>query len=241
MTTTHQDTTLAAGPRLFPSTQQSLVARLCSPGHAPASQDRDLLCQHYWRPVYGYLRIGTGRSNEDCKDLTQEFFLWLLDSGTLAKYNPSRGRFRSWIKLILGSFAGHQAVAARRIKRGGGVHFRPLPEDDVSLPDPKGTSPDSAFDGEWRTQLLRRAIERVRDRFQKTGREDQFRVFEEHELRRTNRTPETPSGTDPSRASVHKSLHLVRTAIREEMRCELELTTSSPAELEEEWNDLLRG
>ena len=39
----------------------------------------------YWKPVYKYLRIRWQRSDEDAKDLTQEFFTRLIEKDFLGK------------------------------------------------------------------------------------------------------------------------------------------------------------
>ena len=76
----------------FPSTRWSLV--LAVGGSHSADSDRALasLCQAYWYPVYAYIR--RRRSSEDAQDLTQEFFVQVLERDLFVKADATRGRFR---------------------------------------------------------------------------------------------------------------------------------------------------
>ena len=46
------------------------------------------VCSKYWKPVYAYVRAAWAKSNEDAKDLTQAFFLWLLEERVLEQFDP---------------------------------------------------------------------------------------------------------------------------------------------------------
>jgi len=55
----------------------------------------DALVARYWRPVYTYLRLRGGFPREDAEDVTQSFFLRVLEKGSLADFDPTIARFRS--------------------------------------------------------------------------------------------------------------------------------------------------
>ena len=67
-----------------------------------------------------------GHTPEEAQDLTQGFFLHLLEHKTFGRADPLKGKFRSF-------FSGHSKTifrprrgVARCLKRGGGVEFVPL-------------------------------------------------------------------------------------------------------------------
>ena len=76
------------------------------------------LCQTYWYPLYAYVRR-RGHSPEDAQDLTQEFFAQLLERKSLAKADPNRGRFRSFLLATMNHFLTN-AWKRRGQKRGSG-------------------------------------------------------------------------------------------------------------------------
>ena len=94
----------------------------------PNTQDRDsgfeMICRRYWKPVYQFIRIEGKKSNEESKDLTQGFFLLLAEKNYLSKYAPERGSLRTYLKLLVRGFLGHEEESQNALKRGGGVtHF----------------------------------------------------------------------------------------------------------------------
>ena len=87
------------------------------------------LCRTYWYPLYMFARR-RGHSPDDAQDLTQGFFLDLLEQRSLAGVDLLKGKFRSF---LLASFQNHlsdQFDRAHRLKRGGGKEFIEL---DLSL------------------------------------------------------------------------------------------------------------
>src|SRR5246127_4489932 len=80
------------------------------------------LCRNYWYPLYMFARR-RGHSPDDAQDLTQGFFLHLLEQRSLAGVDRLKGKFRSF---LLASFQNHLSDAgdhARRLKRGGAKDF----------------------------------------------------------------------------------------------------------------------
>src|SRR6058998_3691806 len=61
-----------------------------------ASAALEQLCQTYWYPLYAYVRR-RGYPPHDAQDLTQGFFARLLEHQSLAKADPNKGRFRSFL------------------------------------------------------------------------------------------------------------------------------------------------
>ena len=229
------DTTLGGSANAFPPTTPDLVDRLQSRAGLEA------LCRDYWRPVYAYIRIAQARSNEDAKDLTQSFFVWLLEGDALGKYAVEKGGFRPYLKVLLRRFLAHADEARAALKRGGGTRtfsFDALPEGL----DPAATSdPDAIFEQAWRNEVVQRAIEEVRRR--RTAQDDAVavRVYESYVL-----APEPPTYAELARtmglteADVKACLVRIRRDVQEEIRRQLARTTADDEALAAEWHVLFR-
>src|ERR1700758_243841 len=68
------------------------------------------LCRLYWYPLYVFARRRR-HSPDDAQDLTQGFFLHLLEQRALARVDRLKGKFRSF---LLASFQNHLSVMNRR-------------------------------------------------------------------------------------------------------------------------------
>ncbi len=236
------DTSMGREDAAFPNTTWNLLATIADPADPQYARGMETLCTRYWRPVYSYLRHVRAKSNEDAKDLTQAFFLWLLEGETLSKYARERGSFRRYLKVVLGGFLSHQEEAQRRLKRGGGVRVLSL---DVAMLSndtlPSDATPDQAFDHAWTAELIQVAVDRTRRRLLSSGREQHFAIYERYEMTPADRRPtylEIASEFGLNETDVGNRLYTVREMIRKEIREELGAITANPDELEDEWNTL---
>jgi len=55
------------------------------------------------------------------QDLTQRFFVELLERELLEKFDPKKSRLRTYLRLCVDSFVTNEDKAGRRQKRGGTV------------------------------------------------------------------------------------------------------------------------
>ncbi len=99
-----------------------LSAQSQAPGSQAALAE---LCRIYWYPIYSFVRR-RGFSPEDAQDLTQGFFLHLLDHKALSRVSPVKGKFRSFLLASLQNYLSDEADRARCLKRGGKLEFVPL-------------------------------------------------------------------------------------------------------------------
>lgn len=233
---------MGGGAADFPKTSWSLVARAADPSDAAARQSGlEELCRDYWRPIYRHFRAAWARPNEEAKDLTQAFFLWLLEGDALRRYAPEKGSFRSFLKALLRHFVQNHDQAMARLKRGGGARPLPLdPEVTGDLADPRSDDPRDAFDAEWRRTVFARALDRVRARFAREP--AKLLVYEAYDLAPAAERPTYPALAERfglAESDVRNYLFAVRQALRSEVRAELARIASDPAELEEEWNAFL--
>ena len=223
---------------LFPDTSWSLVSRLCATGQERYREGLDDLCRRYWKPAYAYVRAAWAKSTEEARDLTQAFFLWLIEDEALRSYVPERGGFRPFLKTLLRRFVGHQAVALERLKRGGGRTIVPL--DGLEPPASREADPEKAFERAWLAEVVDESIRRVRTRREEKGDALAFRLYDAADL-----APEGASYKDLAarhglrESDVRDRLYAVREEIRGEVRRELARLTSDDQDLEKEWRGIL--
>ncbi len=236
-----------AGPREFPLTSWGLIAGVHASKTITRHQALESLCQRYWKPVYHFVRRAWSKSREDAKDLTQAFFLRILDGDALQRFQPERGGFRHYLKMLLRGFAADQQDALKALKRGGGVRTVALegrtPLEDL-VPDARAQQPEEFFDWAWKKEILENAIERTREWFASVNRTRQFRAFEEYDLVNPDQRPtyaEVAARLGASESDVRNHLFAVRERLRTEIRAELSQTVSDPKQLEEEWNALFES
>jgi RNA polymerase sigma-70 factor (ECF subfamily) len=165
-----------AGGGAFPDTRLSAVQGAASEDTRERRAGWDRVVRSYWKPVYKYIRIRWRMSNEDAKDLTQEFFARAIERGYFARYDPARARFSTFVRTCLDRFLANEAQAAARLKRGGGM--RRVEQFDEP-------AADDYFHREWERAVFREAIEAVRQKIDPR----RFAVFEQYDLAESGDRP----------------------------------------------------
>jgi DNA-directed RNA polymerase specialized sigma24 family protein len=166
-----------ASRQWFVTTHWSVVL---TAGHSDTTRAQaalEQLCRNYWHPLYAYVRCA-GYSREEAEDLTQEFFARLLAQNSVARADPARGRFRSFLLASLKHFLVNEWEKANAQKRGGRVQLIPLEFDTAETrcvqPIAPGDSPDRAYDRQWALALLEVVLGGLRREYREAGREDLF-------------------------------------------------------------------
>ena len=105
--------------RQFVTTRWSLVVSAGKVSSDESSRALESLCEIYWYPLYAYARrrVSTG---DEAQDLTQAFFVELLEKDFVGSAIPDRGRFRSFLLTAFKHFLSKQWKKAKAQKRGGG-------------------------------------------------------------------------------------------------------------------------
>jgi RNA polymerase sigma-70 factor (ECF subfamily) len=138
------------------------------------------LARRYWKPIYAYIKARWHKSNDDAKDLTQQFFLWMLDTEFLSKVREGRGRFRNFVKTAVERFVMGEHDAQRALKRGGDrAHVSLDFIQHVGVEPPAGTTPEQVLDDQWRRAAIDEALGRLRAYYAAEGKEIQYRIFED--------------------------------------------------------------
>ncbi|MBI2931022.1 MAG: sigma-70 family RNA polymerase sigma factor [Planctomycetes bacterium] len=228
------ETSLGGNRRDFPATTWGMVAGVRDDASPRRREALENLCLRYWKPVYHAIRAAWSKDNEAAKDLTQAFFLSLLEGDALRRYAPERGSFRAYLKGILRNFAADRHDLERALKRGGGtktLSLEGLPKDPGSIP------PDALFERAWKKEVFERALDAARRWFSCRGREIQFRVLEAIDLAANRPTyAQVAERLSLTEAVVRNYLFLARERVRTEVRAELSDLVTDPQTLEEEWN-----
>jgi len=132
------------------------------------------LCSDYYEPVAAFLRCQL-RDAEAARELAHDFFAHLLAGGAIARAEPGRGRFRSYLLGAVKHFLLHYREARRRLKRGGGAENVSLDQPEAgSVPDAGVLTPDAAFDQQWALTVVTHALEALRRECAAEGRADFF-------------------------------------------------------------------
>lgn len=176
------DTSLGGESGKFPSTIWHAIDTL-KKDPADPGEIRAQIVQRYWKPVYACIRVGWNLPNEDAKDLTQEFFVFLLEGDALRMADPTRGRFRTYLKTVLRNFLAGEHRKNTRVKRGGGtrrISLDAAPED-LDVPRAEG-GPEEVFDREWARTLVEECLADTQKSFSESGRENHWRILEAHDL-----------------------------------------------------------
>jgi RNA polymerase sigma-70 factor (ECF subfamily) len=119
------------------------------------------LCRLYWYPLYAFVRQ-RGHNPEDAQDLTQGFFLHLLDHKALTQVDPLKGKFRSFLLASIQNYLSKEADRAHCLKRGGKTEFVHLDaknaEDRYLLEPTDYLTAEKVFDARWALTLLDEAM-----------------------------------------------------------------------------------
>ena len=108
---------------------------LSAQSQAPGSQTAIAeLCKTYWYPIYAFVRRH-GHGPDEAQDLTQGFFLHLLEHEALTHVDPLKGKFCSFLLASLQNYLSDEADRVRRLKRGGDrENHRPRPGVPAKAP-----------------------------------------------------------------------------------------------------------
>jgi RNA polymerase sigma factor (sigma-70 family) len=171
----------------FPITRHSVVRDLSSADPAARAAAYDALARTYWRPVYTYIRLRWRRDPDAAQDLVQEFFARAFEHEYLARYDPSRARFRTFVRTCLDGFLANQTKAAARLKRGGGytittVDFARFDADLAAHARSDEPDPERWFHREWIRSVFADAIERLRVRAGAADHAVAFTLFHRYDI-----------------------------------------------------------
>jgi RNA polymerase sigma factor (sigma-70 family) len=204
----------------------------------PPAKDLDKLCLLYWPPVYAFLRRN-GHSPEQAEDLTQGFFVHMLQKERLHHVSPEGGRFRTFLLQCLKNYVRNEWKKEHAESRGGRMNF-------VSIDDPdfqhlleslisRSQTPEEAYDKQWARTMMNRVIKRVQEEYACAGYAERFEAlypFLADEAERLDYAT-VAARLKITEGAVRKAAHDLRRRFKEARRAEIGRTVS-PAEVNDE-------
>jgi RNA polymerase sigma factor (sigma-70 family) len=225
------------GDSQFPTTRWSLVVAAGDPRPKEARSALVSLCENYWYPLYAYLRR-RGYSADEAQDLTQEFFVRVLEGRYLDRADPEKGRFRSFILTSLKFFVADERDRDRAQKRGGGT-VQPLEfssgEKRYQREPSHEETPERIFERGWALSVLERVVEKLRQEFVQHGRPEHFERLKVFLLGQSD-APYAALAREmnTSEGALKVAIHRLRKRYRELFRQEIADTVADPGEVEPE-------
>ncbi len=240
------ETTLGGSRGAFPETvwQTALDSPDATDSRHRVALERFLT--PYWRPVYSFLRKARRCSIEDAKDLTQEFFRYLLEGDLLTKYRREKGRFRSFLKGVLRNFTSQARRDGNALKRGGGETILSLDaggwNDARLVPEQEELTPERLFDRQWATEVIQESVAELRRVLPAEGRAECLQVYEAYELAADGQARPTygelAAALRINEHQIKNHIDAARARLEQIVRERLTGGVSSPEELAQEMKEL---
>ena len=229
---------MSGGRPNFATTQWGLVTSASAQDTTEARTALEALYRTYCDPIYAFIRR-RGYGRQDAQDLTQDFFVHLLEKGTLGRADKRRGRFRSFLLGALDHFLAHAEERARARKRGGDCQFVYLDDDaaenSYQLAAPEGMTAEKIFEARWVAALIETALVRLRREFQLEGNDRFFVALQQFLLGEEEASyQQVADRLGLSLAAIKTAIHRMRSRYRALVRDEVARTVADPGQVEEE-------
>jgi len=226
-----------AGSSDFPTTRWTLVIAAADSQRKEARSALVSLCEGYWYPLYAYVRRH-GYPADQAQDLSQEFFIRVLEGRYLNRADPEKGRFRAFILTSLKFFLADEADRNRAQKRGGGnvLSLEISSGEERYLREPAhNETPERIFERRWALSVLDRVVEKLRNEFVHHGRPEHFERLKVFLLGQSDAPYAAPARElNTSEGALKVAIHRLRKRYRELFRQEIADTVADPAEVEPE-------
>jgi RNA polymerase sigma factor (sigma-70 family) len=228
----------------FPSTHWSLIVRAGSSGSPQARAAWEELCSIYWYPIYALIRR-KGNTHHQATDLTQYYFVRLVEKGVISAADPGKVRFRAFLRTDCQRFLIDQF--RRTTARGRCVptvsidahaaldRYRFEPADTLT--------PDRQFDRDWALTLLGKVLDLLAGEYAAKGHSE---LFEKLKIVLTHGKGAVSAATlaeqlGKSEEAVHMAAHRLRKRYREILEDQIRATLDDPSEMEDEIRSLFEA
>ena len=203
----------------------------------------DELCQHYWLPIYAFVR-SKRTSREEAEDLTQSFFEKLIQGEILSQAHVARGKLRTYLLTCLENFMHSAYRKDSAQKRGGGHTTIPIDSAEaerlLASRDSQTLSPEKAFDRAWGITLINTIHETLASEYLARGKAQHFEVlsgFLAWNARQISYA-EAAEELEITEAAIKQSVRRIRQRFATLLRRHLAYTTETEAEVDEELQSL---
>ena len=230
----------------FDTTQWSVVVAAGSSHSERARPALESLCKTYWRPLHQYLRAN-GCNDDDARDLTQSFLASLIERGSVADADRSRGRFRAFLLASLKHFLLNDIAASRTLKRGGGtvavaIDAHPPGALQHAALTNKHT-PEHDFDRQWALAVLGQVTDRLRAEWVSAGKGYEFDTLAPTLAgdKAAGGYAELAKAIGSTEGAVKVTIHRLRQRYRRYLKEAIADTVATPDEVDDEIRYLLRA
>ncbi len=230
----------------FRTTNWSLVLEAARKDTPQGREALARLCETYWYPLYAFIRR-QGYDVDEARDLTQGFFVRLLEKNYLKDVKPEAGRFRSFLLTSLKHFLANEWDKDHALKRGGDTvpisldtgmaesRYRREPSDELT--------PEKLFERRWAMMVLELVLARLNDELSKAGKAEQFDQLGTYLTGDSPRVPykQAAESLGTSEGAVKVEVHRMRRRFGELLHEEIAQTVTSPDHVKGEIRHLLSG
>ncbi len=229
-------------PSNFATTRWSLVLASRQEVSPAARRALATLCQLYWYPLYAFARR-QGHQPDDAQDLTQAFFVRLLEKDYLHSASQDRGKFRSFLLAAFKHFVSKERDRARANKRGGGRRFVPFDfeagESRYSLEPTHEMTAERIYERRWALTVLDQVLARLQAEYARRGKVNHFEQLKGFLTGEDLPYRQVASALEVTEGALKVAVHRLRRRYRDLVVAEITHTVSEPAEVQGELRHLL--
>ena len=230
------------GPESFATTRWTMVLQAGDLPNPDSERALAELCTSYWYPLYTFVRR-RGYEREAARDLTQAFFVKVLEKNFVVAADRDRGKFRSFLLGALKHFLANEWDRDNALKRGGGKTHVAI--DFVEGEETYGReladtgTPEDSYARSWALVQVDRALEDLRQEMVRAGQEARFEKLGPFLTGedRGMRYREVAAELGISEGAVKVGVHRMRLRFGELLRTQVGQTLDDPEDIDEE----LRG
>ena len=205
-------------------TRQSLLARLKDVGDQESWRD---FFDTYWRLIH-VTALKAGLTDSEAQEVVQEVMIVAAKKMPEFTYEPGKDSLKGWLLAVTrwkvaDQFRKRQAVPAPNIVGEAPTEAREaraLPDDDTArtatverVPDPRGADLDAIWNVEWRSNLLRAALDCVKSRVNPAH----YEMYHLHVVQELS-PRDTARALGVSTAAVYLAKHRVGRLVKAELR-----------------------
>ena len=195
----------------YAATRKSLIARL---DNWEDQKTWDEFYKTYWKLIYS-VGIKAGLRSDEAFDVVQETILTIAKQSKKHQYDPEQGSFKNWLMNMTRWRINDQF---RKRKKDTSANNFEFPDDRATavldrMADPKGDTLERMWDAEWKKNLTKAALEKVK--IQVSSKQYQIfhcYVIQEWEARKVQ------EHLDVSIAQVYLAKHRVGTIFKKELK-----------------------
>lgn len=231
--------------RAFATTSWSMVAQAATQDSPESDSALADLCNAYWYPLYSFVRR-KGYDRDEAEDLTQAFFMEVLEKKQLGVADQQRGKFRTFMLAAFDHFINKQWRSQQALKRGGGTStvsfdFDTADQQYSNEPFHQWTA-QRVFERNWALAVLSKALASVQQQYvdsNKSALFDQLKVY----LGDGRQVPyaSIAESLDTTEGAIKVAVHRLRTRYGDQLRMQIARTVESTQDVDEELHSLMKA